>query len=227
MISSCPHCQTKLQFTEAQKAKLQHALARLEPGKNLSIKCPNCHQAIRLGREHTTDKGDRGLRPPPPPDINWLKDGRFETDDKIQDVPMALIMHPDPAVSEKLKTAMESVGYQVMIAESVANARERMQFVNFACVVLHSRFEGSSLDESTFHQFMRKMAMDRRRYVFYILMGPEFHSLYDLQALSCSANLVVNDQDLKYFDTILRKAIPDYEELFGPLLEELGAHGKR
>ncbi|WP_457572798.1 hypothetical protein [Desulfolithobacter sp.] len=227
MISSCPHCQTKLQFTEPQKAKLQQALARLEPGKNLSIKCPNCHQVIRLGREHTTGQNDRGLRPPPPPDINWLKTGRFETEDKIQDVPMALIMHPDPAVSEKLKTAMESVGYQVMIADSVANARERMQFVNFACVVLHSRFEGSSLDESTFHQFMRSMAMDRRRYVFYILMGPEFHSLYDLQALSCSANLVVNDQDLKYFDTILRKAIPAYEELFGPLLEELGAHGKR
>ncbi|WP_456386301.1 hypothetical protein [Desulfolithobacter sp.] len=227
MISSCPHCQTNLHLSQAQKTRLQQALARLESGKSLSIKCPNCHQAIRLGPEHTTVKENPGLRPPPPPDINWLKDGRFETDEKIQDVPMALIMHPDPTMSEKLKTAMESVGYQVMIADSVANARERMQFVNFACVVLHSRFEGNSLDESTFHQFMRKMAMDRRRYVFYILMGPEFHSLYNLQALSLSANLVVNDKDLKYFDTILRKAIPEYEELFGPLLEELGAHGKR
>ena len=71
------------------------------------------------------------------------------------------------------------------------------------------------------------MAMERRRDIFYILFGPQFHSLYDLEALAYSANLVVSEQDLKFFDIILRKAIPAYEDLFAPILEELTAYGKR
>jgi hypothetical protein len=82
------------------------------------------------------------------------------------------------------------------------------------------------LEDSTFHAYMRKMVMERRRYIFYILIGPDFHTLYNLQALATSANLVVNEADLKYFDVILRKTIPEYEELFGPLLEELAATGR-
>ena len=38
---------------------------------------------------------------------------------------------------------------------------------------------------------------------------------------------MVNSDDLAHLDVILRKAIPAYEELFGPILEELNAYGKR
>jgi hypothetical protein len=140
---------------------------------------------------------------------------------------MALVLHPDPEAMEKVKGAMESVGYRVLTAETVAEAIEQMRFFSFACVVFHADFEPGGLDNSAFHNYMRKMVMERRRYIFYILFGPQFHSLYDLEALANSANLVVSEQDLKYFDIILRKAIPAYEELFAPILEELNAFGKR
>jgi hypothetical protein len=73
---------------------------------------------------------------------------------------------------------------------------------------------------------MRKMPMSRRRMIYYILMGPDFISLYDIQALANSANLVIADKDMKDFQPILHKAIPYYEQLFGPLLEELTSYGK-
>jgi hypothetical protein len=69
--------------------------------------------------------------------------------------------------------------------------------------------------------------MDRRRYIFYILIGDTFHTLYNLEALASSANLTVNTVDLPHLDIVLRKSIPAYEELFGPFLEELSAYGKR
>jgi hypothetical protein len=69
--------------------------------------------------------------------------------------------------------------------------------------------------------------MDRRRYIFYILIGEQFHTLYNLEALAFSANLTVNTADLRHLDIVLRKSIPAYEELFGPMLEELGVYGKR
>jgi hypothetical protein len=74
---------------------------------------------------------------------------------------------------------------------------------------------------------MRKLPMDRRRYIFYILIAEQFHTLYNLEALAYSANLTVNTADLHHLDVVLRKSIPTYEELFGPMLEELGVYGKR
>ncbi|MEA2116172.1 MAG: hypothetical protein U9P36_12440 [Thermodesulfobacteriota bacterium] len=228
MISSCPHCRIALKFNKAQLAKLQQALSALAPGKRLTIKCPQCKNPIQLdagGTAEFTSTG--GITPPPPPNLDWLKAGQLEEEEKVADVPMALVLHPDPEAMEKVRAAMESVGYRVLTAETVAEAIEQMRFFSFACVVFHADFEPGGLAASTFHTYMRQMAMERRRYIFYILFGPEFHSLYDQEALAYSANLVVSEQDLKYFDIILRKAIPAYEELFGPILEELNAYGKR
>ena len=74
---------------------------------------------------------------------------------------------------------------------------------------------------------MCNLPMERRRYIFYIIIGDNFHTLYDLEALAYSANLTVNSSDLQHLDIVLRKSIPAYEELFGPFLEELNAYGKR
>jgi len=228
MISNCPHCRVALKFNEPQRAKLEQALNALEPGKKLTIQCQQCKKKIPLNADKKAPPTAAGaVKPPAPPDLEWLKTGRFEEEEKVEDVPMALVLHPDPTAMQKVQAAMESVGYRVLTAGSVEEAIEQMRFINFACVAFHADFEAGGLDNSMFHSYMRRMAMERRRYIFYILFGPQFHSLYDMEALACSANLVVAEQDLKYFDIMLRKAIPAYEELFGPILEELGSYGKR
>ncbi len=227
MISSCPHCKQALKLGDTQQAKLQKALQALEPGKKLTIKCPSCGKGISLNARDAAGPGTAGgIKPPAPPDLGWLKEGALQDDDKIADVPMALILHQRNEKLEIVRDALEQVGYQIIVAESVEQAMERMRFVSFACVVLHSKFEGPDLEQSKFHQYMCDMAMQRRRYLFYILIGPEFHTLYNLQALAYSANLVVNEDDLYHMGVAMRKAIPQYEELFGPFMEELTSSGK-
>ncbi len=228
MISHCPHCRVALTFNAEQRAKLVQAIKKLKPGKKLTIKCPNCKNKVQLNNDQkAAPAGATSVKPPAPPDLEWLKSGRFEEEEKVEDVPMALVLHPDPAAMKKVQAAMESVGYRVLTANSVEKAIEQMHFISFACVAFHADFEPGGLDTSIFHDYMRQMNMQRRRYIFYILFGPQFHSLYDMEALAYSANLVVAEQDLKYFDIMLRKAIPAYEELFGPILEELGSYGAR
>lgn len=227
MISNCPNCNTALKIGDAQKAKLQKALDALEPGKALTIKCPSCAKPIKL--EAPTpgmDKPTGGINPPGPPDLTWLKESAVDADERIEDVPMALVLYPDNEQREIVSDALEQVGYQVMFVDNIDDARERMRFVNFACVVQHEQFECPNLQESTFYHYMRAMSMQRRRYLFYILVGPNFHTLYNLQALAFSANLVINDKDLYHMGTALRKAIPMYEEIFGPFMEELTSAGK-
>jgi hypothetical protein len=227
MISNCPHCKTALTLGDAQKAKLQKAIDALEPGKKLTIKCPSCTKPIVLDATASAQAEDSGgITPPGPPDLSWLKEKTIQEDDRIEDVPMALALYPDNEQRDLVRDALEQVGYQVVFADSVDNARERMRFVNFACVVQQSQFECPKLEDSAFHLYMRNMSMQRRRYLFYILIGPEFNTLYNLQALVYSANLVINDKDLYHMGTALRKAIPLYEEIFGPFMEELTSSGK-
>lgn len=226
MLTHCPFCLQPLQFNDEQVARLEQALTQLAPGKLLTLKCPLCRQAVALDKSgQPPQKNDVQVQPPPPPDLDWLHTGLFQGEEKVEDVPMALVLHPPGEQRKRIGEALETVGYQVFMADSAADALQRMRFVNFACVVLYDKLEGS-LAESTFHAHMRNLAMDRRRYMFYILLGDGFHTLYHLEALAHSANLTVNTNDLRHLDVILRKAIPTYEELFGAFLEELSAHGK-
>jgi hypothetical protein len=231
MINSCPYCYSALKLSEAQQAKLKNALAALEPGKKLTIKCPSCQKPIMLDASGSAGAVGSGsvkpaITPPGPPDLGWLKEGKIQDDDKTEDAPMALLLFPEGQQLELVRDAVEAVGYQAVRASSVQEAMERMRFVNYACIVLHSHFEGPSLEKSVFHNYIREMTMPRRRYLFYILIGPEFNTLYNLQALACSANLVVNEKDLLHLGIALRKVIPAYEELFGAYMEELTSAGR-
>ena len=241
MISNCPHCQGQLKFNAAQLSKIEQALKSLKPGQRLPLKCPHCTKPMNLDASGNTwnaegavkaavaPKAEDLVKPPPPPNLEWLKN---QKDDDLpfggaaRDVPMALVLHSDDNMRHLIKSAMEALGYQAQSVNSAEEAIHEANATSYACIIYHSGFEPGPLKDSTFHNYMRNMAMSRRRMIYYILMGPDFISLYDIQALANSANLVVADKDMKDFQPILHKAIPYYEQLFGPLLEELSAYGK-
>ncbi len=221
MISQCPHCKENLRFSKDQQEKISKALTILEKGKHLTLKCPQCKQAIKLEKN---PPGNR-IKPPAPPNLDWLDTGLYQGEEKVEDVPMALLLHEPSAQKELINSAIQAVGYQVIEEQTAEAAIERMRFVNFACVVYQSGYE-ETLEKSAFHNYLRLMSMDRRRFILYILIGSEFNTLYNLEAMAYSANLTINTNDVGHIEVILKKAIPEYEELFGPYMEELGAHSK-
>ncbi len=235
MITDCPNCRKKLKLSP----KIEDSLRLLSPGKSLRINCPQCGSAILLDTAMLSPETPPGtaasprppatsqqVTPPPPPDLSGLDTSSYEAKGVVEDIPKALILMPDSPDFHLITEAMEALGYQPSFVHSAEEAIEKMQFATYAAVILHSHYEGSSLEDGTFHQFIRAMNMNKRRYIFYMLIGPEFHTLYDLQALTCSANLVVNDQDLAQLALILRKAIPQYETMFGAIMQEMNTLGR-
>ena len=182
-----------------------------------------------VGMVAAAQKKPQPMRLPPdapkPPDLGWLSSGTYSEKEAVENVPHALIMIGNEAITTQVSTAFSEMGYQPTYVQSAEEAIGKMQFMNFEAVVLHSRFEGGKLEDSTVHQHLREMAMARRRYIFYVLIGPEFRTLYDLEALANSANLVVNDSDAGHFPIILKRGMNDYKDLFGPYLEALGNYG--
>lgn len=222
MTIICQNCSKKLKLSK----KIKDSVQRLAPGQTLRLPCPQCKTTIVLNHDTlktATAQELSKIKPPSPPDISWLKEGTFEEEEVIEDIPQTLILMKPGDKRDQVTKSVESIGYQASFAESNQDAMDKMQFGNYASVILHTDFEEGTLEESTCHQFMRAMPMLKRRFIFYILIGEDFSTLYDLEALANSANLVVNDLEIPELLTILRKAIPRYEELFGSLMSEISA----
>ena len=239
MIKNCPHCQENLKLSVIQVAKVQEALAKLSEGKFLKINCPHCKKPMELaanGELAVTSRSEKkhpalqprklDLKPPAPPPLDWLVSGKLEQEEAIKDAREVLILMADGSDRTSVVDAFKEMDYSPVFAESAQDGIERVRFSNYAAMVLHSRFDGNNLAESDFHDHMRKLAMTRRRSIFYTLIGPEFQTLYNLEALVNSANLVVNDKEVNKIRFILKKTIPEYEELFGPYVDTLIEHGQ-
>ncbi len=235
MVKQCPHCNKDLNLNESQQAKVESALAGLQPGGVLKIACPQCHKPIELGADvdGTVSQRKKGLpkqkksnlSPPKPQDIKWLLSADIKESDEIKDIPMALILMPDGPVRDAVSAAFVEMFYQPIIADSPQDAIERMRFVNFAATVYHVDFEGVPLEQSLFHSHIRTMSMSKRRYMQYVLVGPEFNTLFDLEALTHSVNMVVNDKDVDNLKLFLKKGETDYKSLFGQWVAMLKGHG--
>jgi len=212
----CPRCGRPPSLTEGQLTRLRQALAALPAGKSLSFSCPGCRQALTL-----SGPPEAGAVVPPPPPV-WLDEGPAGSVEQKGEAPAALILCRDSGTRRLLEEALAVLGYQARSGESAAEALDILRFQNFACVVLHTLFEGGGLGDSRVHDALCALPMVRRRGIFYILLGPGLSTLYELQALALSANLVVGEGDLPRFGQVLRRAIPAHEALFGPLIEARG-----
>lgn len=231
MIVNCPHCNKQLKLNE----KVWENINSLEPGKKVKVKCVHCSEPFALDRQSLKSGPNNApaapraiarLRPPSPPSVDWLKEGVFDDKEIVEDIPRALVLFPKVQVREIFVKAAQEFGYLVEEVVTPEEAIDKMRFVTYSAVFLHEGYEDGGVGDGKFHQFMRQMSMDRRRYIFYVLIGSRYRTLYDLEALSYSANLVVNDKEAPYIATLLRKTIPEYEELFGPVMEELRIAGK-
>lgn len=234
MNITCPHCEKQLKFSD----KFRESLQGLKPGQKAKVKCAQCATPFAIDSTMFSGGADSdkpipkvqgtgaGVKPPAPPDVAWLEEGVYEDQEVVEEIPLALILVPEDRGRDEIINAVEGLGYRAEVMKSGENAMEKMEFVNYAGIVLHADFEPGGLEKGVFYNYIRSMSMAKRRYIFFALVGKKMHTLYDLQALAYSANIVVNDKDVKYFGTILRKAIPDYESLFGPLMEEMRIFGK-
>lgn len=176
--------------------------------------------------KEVTGRVSAHLSPPLPPDISWLRSGKVDSSNKDDiDTPSALILMPDGKLRNETVSIIKSYGYLAETVDTPLEAIHRLSFSKYGIVSLHTGFEDRiSFTDSVVHNFIRARPMSHRREVYYIVIGPDLHTYYKLAALALSANLVVNDRDIKHLRKILKKGFREHEELFGPLIELL--HGR-
>jgi hypothetical protein len=154
---------------------------------------------------------------PRPSNKNWLRNGKFA--DKLTEgtqFKKALILSQNKKHLAIYNNIFKKLRYNIDLAKSESAAIEYISSILFSLVAYDN-----SLGFLDFEQYMRNLAGDKRRNLYYVIIGPELSTLYDLEALSLSANLVVNNKDVQYLDIILKKGFQDYETLYRPFIETL------
>lgn len=226
MISHCPHCQGSLQFSPAQQEKIDVALGNVKTGP-LRLGCPHCKKAISLQGDGSLweepseeSRPQESVVPPDYPDISWLAQSIYSDQEFVADVPKALVLMNDCEGRRAVVKTLTERGYQLEFPESGNDALVQMRFGSFQAVILHDEFDGP-LTSSAFHRQMEEMSMDRRRSIIYVLIGKKFHTLYRLEALSYSANMVINEDEAVHFDIVFQKGLQEIQELFDPYVEAI------
>lgn len=220
----CPNCGMKLKAGE----KFRNKIEALSPDEKIRVKCMGCNEPFAVGQEVLNSFESTGLRPPAAPDVSWLRSGDMEKglEDDVEELPTVLVLMKESMKRQVVESAFIGHGYRVEFAVTAGEVIEKMQFVVYAGVVLESFYEPGPLQATAIHRYISTMDMAQRRQMLYILIGDEFRTLYDLEALCYSANLVINTHDIKYFPTMLRKVVRENEILFGPLIAEMQAAGR-
>ena len=199
---------------------------KVPKGQAFNLNCPGCKTKIRV---------DQHLQPPEPDPIesvdasSMIVDEDFGEDEEEIEIydehdQIALIL--DRQNDDLWTTALTELEYKLQRAKSPEHAIHKLRFNQYHVVAFHEKFGDTTLETSPLYEFVRDMPMDTRRKTFVALVGEKFKTLDNMEALSYSVNLVINQNDFDQLEIILKKSIGENETFYKVYRETMTALGK-
>ena len=199
---------------------------KIPQGQAFNLTCPSCKTKMRV---------DQHLKPPasdPAESVDatsMVVDEEFEDDEEEIEIydehdKIALIL--DRQNDDLWTTALTELEYKLQRANSPEHAVHKLKFNQYHVVAFHEKFGGSTLETSPLYDFIRDMPMDTRRKIFVALVGENFKTLDNMEALAYSVNLVINQKELDQLEAILKKSIGDNDNFYKVYRETMTALGK-
>ena len=218
----CEHCNAKLSIPDE----------KMPAAQRVTINCPKCKGKLTLdtsaarpeasspARDETSFESLRG---------NTRK--AYEAEGSVleffeEDVKLALVAETDPDGGDKIKQAIENLGYTYVGTESTNQTISKMRFHTFELVLIADQFDGIELSQSPVLQYLNHLSMSIRRKMFVVLIGEAFNTMDHMMAFALSANLVINRRDLDKLEGILKNAVSDNEKFYKVFMDTLSEVGK-
>ena len=214
MQVECPSCAKEINIPDD----------KVPQGQAFNLNCPGCKTKMRV---------DQHLQPPDPVESldtsSMIVDEDFEDEDEQIEIydehdQIALIL--DRQNDELWTTALTELEYKLQRAKSPEHAVHKLRFNQYHVVAIHEKFGDTTLENSPLYEFIRDMPMDTRRKTFVALVGANFKTLDNMEALSYSVNLVINQKDFDQLETILKKSIGENDIFYKVYRETMTALGK-
>jgi len=200
---------------------------KVPKGQAFNLTCPGCKNKIRV---------DQHLRPPPAvgdmggslDTTSMIVDEEFDDDEEIEIYDdhdkIALIL--DKRNDEAWTSALTELDYKLQRAKSPEHAVHKLKFNQYHVIAIHEKFGDTTLETSPLYEYIRDMSMDTRRKTFVAMVGENFKTLENMEALAYSVNLVINQKELDQLETILKKSIGENDMFYKVYRETMTALGK-
>ena len=182
-----------------------------------NLTCPGCKTKMRVD-QHLKSLDAASL----------VVDEEFDEDEEIEIYDehdkIALIL--DRQNDDLWDSVLTELEYKLQRAKSPEHAVHKLRFNQYHVVVFHEKYGDSSLKTSPLYEYIRDMPMYTRRKTFIAVVGENFKTLDNMEALAYSVNLVINQKDMDQLETILKKSIGDNDTFYKVYRETMTALGK-
>lgn len=231
MIIRCDNCSVSLQLDESKI-----------PSGNFSVRCPRCQNLLRVQKDASgkglsaVDQLAANQAAPPASDspaelaakesdlqINSAlrslmtalqKDTSATLGDEDDDQKLRRVLLCLGQRSEEAARLLAKAGYKVYVAQTPAQANERLREGKTEVLIFSPDFAADMGGAAIIQQKANAMYSSERRRLFLISLEDEGSTMNAQEAFLRNLNLVVNTADLPQLPLILKRALGDYNDLY-------------
>ena len=233
MEVTCTKCKTKLNVPDEKIPKDQL----------VSISCPKCKNKITInaqkaGKEEPSS--DETFDETGKLHLKFIESKRKEQSEENysyddysgdealdffdENAKLALVMVNEN--EDKVKKAVEELGFKFIPAPNTRDALGKLRFHHFHMVLLAEGFDGQEIGNSPILNYLNHVSMSSRRRIFLALMSDQFKTMDDMMAFSLSANTVINTKDSEKLSSVLKRGLSEYEKFYKVFMDTLVEVGK-
>lgn len=231
MIIRCDNCSVSLQLDESKI-----------PSGNFTVRCPRCQNMLRVQKDasgkglSTVQQLEANKPAPASPDglanfsakesdlqiNNALKSlmsalqsekGALDKDSDENEKPRRILLCLGSRLDEAAKL-LTSVGYKVYVAQTPAQANERLREGKTELLMFSPDFAPDLGGAAVIQQKANAMYSSERRRLFLISLEDAGTTMNAQAAFLRNLNLIVNTSDLPQLPLILSRALNDYNDLY-------------
>lgn len=240
MIIRCDNCSVSLQLDESKT-----------PSGNFTVRCPRCQNLIRVqpgatGKDSSPVQQLKANAPAAAVNEGGQDFSAKESELEINKALRALLgalqkentaLDADDAADEKPRRVLlclgqkrdqvakllVEAGYKVYLAQSPAQANERMREGKIEIVVFSPDFAVEFGGAAILQQKMNAMYSSERRRVFLASIEDGGTTMNAHEAFIRNLNLIVNNTDIEQLPLILNRALRDFNDLYHYFNKATGA----
>jgi predicted Zn finger-like uncharacterized protein len=239
MIIRCDNCSVSLQLDESKI-----------PSGNFTVRCPRCQNMLRANKDHAgrgsaTAQQLAENKPAPAADsgsaaftekesdfqinnalrslLSALQSGTtaLDANDEKSDKPRRVLLCLGDKKEEVAKLLTNS-GYKVYIAQTPAQANERLREGKTELVIFSPDFAAEFGGAAILQQKANAMYSSERRRLFLVSLEEGGTTMNAHDAFLRNLNLIVNTNDLPQLPLILNRAVLDFNDLYHYMNRGLG-----
>jgi len=235
MIIRCDNCSVSLQLDEGKI-----------PKGNFTVRCPRCQNMIRVTPGAKTVQQLKENAPAAAVQEGaqefQAKESEFQinnamrsllsalqTDNKVLDTDDDESIKPRRvllclgATQELVKKTLVDAGFKVYLAETPAQANERLREGKTEVLMFSSDFAAEFGGAAMLQQKFNAMSSAERRRCYFVSIEESGTTLSAHDAFLRNLNLIVNTTDISQLPLILNRALKDFNELYFYYNKAVGA----